>query len=466
MEAKKVSVIIPVYNVEPYLRECLDSVVGQTLKDIEILCVNDGSTDNSGAILAEYAARDERITVITQDPCGVSAARNAGLDRATGKYIYFLDSDDYIDLDALERLYDRAEALRVDALFFDFVNFNDGVEGKLWQLVRKEYPEVCSGITFLKKLRDDEAYSVTVMNMLINHAFLRSADLDFYEGIIHEDHLFMSRLLMQAKRVSHMGYKLYHRRLRPLSITTKPVSEKNIYGHIITIQEMLKYGLLNENDEQHTYEIGRTIAENQRDAKQYYRQISKDGTVEISFGKSFAQYLYRHFVVEAVEMDDTIAELRTQLDGQNSENEQLRGEINRQSAENEQLRGVISQLNGDIARQQDEIGRLNIEGDRLDRENERLSREIDRLREVNSRQCAEVAAANERAAEAERSASAGWREVDAIRSSATYSIGRTITWLPRKMRGFVRCWREHGGRYTCKRVMGRLFGKNKSTTCE
>ena len=104
----KVSVIIPVYNVEKYLRECLDSVVNQTLKDIEIICVDDGSTDNSLEILNEYAQKDNRIQIFTQENQGAGAARNKGLEIAKGEYLYFLDSDDYIDYHCLESLYKSA----------------------------------------------------------------------------------------------------------------------------------------------------------------------------------------------------------------------------------------------------------------------------------------------------------------------------------------------------------------------
>ena len=103
----KVSVIIPVYNVEEYLRECLDSVVNQTLRDIEIICVDDGSTDSSLDILKEYAAKDNRFTILEQSNKGAGAARNKGLDIAKGEYLYFLDSDDYIDICCLEKLYNK-----------------------------------------------------------------------------------------------------------------------------------------------------------------------------------------------------------------------------------------------------------------------------------------------------------------------------------------------------------------------
>ena len=104
----KVSVILPVYNTEKYLRECLDSVVNQTLKDIEIICVNDGSTDNSLAILNEYAQKDNRITIISQKNKGAGATRNKGLKIAKGEYLYFLDSDDFLTISGLEKLYNKS----------------------------------------------------------------------------------------------------------------------------------------------------------------------------------------------------------------------------------------------------------------------------------------------------------------------------------------------------------------------
>ncbi|MDR2743753.1 MAG: glycosyltransferase, partial [Desulfovibrio sp.] len=106
----KVSVIIPVYNTELYLRRCLDSVCGQTLRDIEIICVNDGSPDNCGEILREYAAKDARMRVIDfPENRGASAARNAGMDAAQGEYIGFVDSDDYMDLNFYEELYAKGK---------------------------------------------------------------------------------------------------------------------------------------------------------------------------------------------------------------------------------------------------------------------------------------------------------------------------------------------------------------------
>ena len=100
----KISVIVPVYNVEKYLARCLDSIINQTLADIEIICINDGSTDNSLEILNDYAKKDSRIKIIDQTNAGLSCARNAGMQIAQGEYIGFVDSDDWIDLDFYEKL--------------------------------------------------------------------------------------------------------------------------------------------------------------------------------------------------------------------------------------------------------------------------------------------------------------------------------------------------------------------------
>ena len=104
-----ISIIIPVYNVSKYLRVCLDSVINQTYKDLEIICINDGSLDNSLDILKEYSNKDNRIIIIDKKNSGVSAARNDGIERSSGEYLFFIDSDDYIDNDFIEVFYNNAK---------------------------------------------------------------------------------------------------------------------------------------------------------------------------------------------------------------------------------------------------------------------------------------------------------------------------------------------------------------------
>lgn len=115
----QISIIVPVYNVEPYLRGGLDSILAQSFKDFEAICINDGSTDKSAEILAEYAAKDSRVKVITQQNQGLFGARNAAMDIATGKYICFVDSDDYLHPQALELLYNVITKSNADMVFGD-----------------------------------------------------------------------------------------------------------------------------------------------------------------------------------------------------------------------------------------------------------------------------------------------------------------------------------------------------------
>ena len=121
----KVSIIIPVYNVEKYLRQCLDSIVNQTLRDIEIICVDDGSTDGSSAILAEYAAKDSRVKVLTREHTNAGAARNAGMAVATGEYLGFVDSDDWCELSLFEKAYDKAKADDADVVSWRFHQYDE-----------------------------------------------------------------------------------------------------------------------------------------------------------------------------------------------------------------------------------------------------------------------------------------------------------------------------------------------------
>ena len=121
-----ISVIIPVYNVEKYLRECIDSVLNQSYQNLEIILVDDGSTDSSGEICDEYEKQDIRIRVIHQKNQGLSGARNTGFQNANGEYVYFLDSDDWIVPEAIKCLVKRAEEESADVVFFEAFSFEDG----------------------------------------------------------------------------------------------------------------------------------------------------------------------------------------------------------------------------------------------------------------------------------------------------------------------------------------------------
>ncbi len=121
----KISIIVPVYNVENYLKKCLDSIVNQTFKDIEIILINDGSTDNSLNICKEYAKKDHRIRLINKPNGGLSSARNVGIDLSTGEYLGFVDSDDWIALNMYEKLYNLCKIFNADISQCKYIRNNE-----------------------------------------------------------------------------------------------------------------------------------------------------------------------------------------------------------------------------------------------------------------------------------------------------------------------------------------------------
>lgn len=213
------SVIIPVYNVELYLRDCLDSVLHQTFADWEAVCVNDGSTDSSAAILAEYVEKDNRFKMIAQVNEGLSSARNTGIKEAKGDYILFLDSDDWLEPNALETI---AKALNDEDLlcfsgrrFFEEANSFNAAD----ELPEKVYE---SGMDFYNEnalLPRDFAF-VCVVLRVYKRSFLLENNLRFEEGIFHEDNLFTPLICYYAKNVRVVNACLYNYRIRAHSITT------------------------------------------------------------------------------------------------------------------------------------------------------------------------------------------------------------------------------------------------------
>ena len=122
---EKITVIVPVYNVENYLNKCLDSLINQTYKNLEIIVINDGSTDNSGIICQEYAQKDNRIIYVEKENGGQSEARNMGLDRMTGSYVTFVDSDDWVESDYVETLYQKITEYQTDIAVGNYCKFNE-----------------------------------------------------------------------------------------------------------------------------------------------------------------------------------------------------------------------------------------------------------------------------------------------------------------------------------------------------
>ena len=286
----KVSVIIPVYNAEPYLEECLESICNQTLKSIEIICVNDGSTDKSLNVLNKFANQDSRIRIINQENRGQSQARNVGIRQAQGKYIYFLDSDDYLSVEALETLVNTMEAGDLEILLFNANVFGEGgVEEKRLQTEKDyfkrvhEYPPACKGEDLFRKLIDNKEYTASVPVQLTTSGFLKDRSLLFHEGIIHEDELFVFKCLLLASKAGYIKKAFYYRRVRPNSVMDLGQPERvlfSVIGIFVCVKQMLQFchsaELKEDNEEAVFSNIERMLA----DCRNRYGRLDEVGRIE------------------------------------------------------------------------------------------------------------------------------------------------------------------------------------------
>ena len=220
----KVSVVLPVYNVEPYLRDCMDSIVNQTLDDIEIICINDGSTDKSLDILNSYASKDDRFKVFSQENQGHAVATNRGIEMACGEYLYLMDSDDILKLTALEETYNYAEEKSADFVLFQSCNYvND--EDRYYKSKIYSMDGVADFIGDKVVTADDLgdlifAIPVTPWSKLYNNDFIKRINVKFPEGLVFDDNVFFWDLLFYAKRIAFLRKYFFTRRWYSTSSTT------------------------------------------------------------------------------------------------------------------------------------------------------------------------------------------------------------------------------------------------------
>lgn len=227
MISPTISIIIPVYNTGKYLRTCLDSIVNQTWQHTEIICVNDGSTDDSGTILKEYAQHHSHIIVIEQSNQGLSASRNNALDRAKGKYIAFVDSDDWLRLDALETLVRKAETSHADMLMFQADLYDEKTrETRLYDytnysaLLPHDFPvDHFNYQTFSDNWHLLWQLPVMVCTVLWKRDFIERLHLRFPPRLSFEDNLFFKKALLQAETIAILKHSFYYYRQRTDSIT-------------------------------------------------------------------------------------------------------------------------------------------------------------------------------------------------------------------------------------------------------
>lgn len=224
------SIILPIFNMEEHLNQCIDSILNQTCKDYELILVDDGSIDKSAQICDEYAEKDNRVIVIHKENGGLSDARNTGVKVAKGEYIFFIDSDDFLDDNkALEKIVNRLKKSNVDVLNFGFKKYysNEDKGYNYFKIDKNMSIEYCreeKGFEFLIK---NSLYIASAWNKVIKRELFEKNDLSFKKGIYSEDIDWCARLLIVAKKFDFINESFYCYRQREGSIS-KSISNKNL----------------------------------------------------------------------------------------------------------------------------------------------------------------------------------------------------------------------------------------------
>lgn len=240
----KISVVLPVYNVADYLKKCLDSLVNQTFKDFEVICVNDGSTDLSLSILEGYALTDSRFKIITQENQGLSGARNTGIKKVKGEYVLFVDSDDWLEANALELLYKHVKGFDSDITMFKFKNYYEDSsefgEGPFTNLEVIDSSIYTHNFNYMDVLDIIFKISHAPFNKLYKTSFLKEFDFNFLYGSYYEDLEFFYRVFLKAKKVSVLPEYLYYYRIRDQSISTSgDEGSFDIFNVLLTTKQNL-----------------------------------------------------------------------------------------------------------------------------------------------------------------------------------------------------------------------------------
>lgn len=278
----ELSIIIPVYNSSKFLRECLDSILKQDSYEYEIICVDDGSEDNSLDILHEYEKLFYNYKIIKQEHRGLAAARNNGIKVSCGEYIYFVDSDDIVGDNFINNALMRAKNEKLDVLMFSFENFaTDNVtyrkyEERILKIKRTEAPDIIlSGIKMMKYLFERNEYYPMVWIQIAKRSLLFDKQIMFYEGFVFEDMLYTFRLLWHSKRVRSITDVGYKKRIHEESICGRPENIHNVeslwhnYKKLMVLCEQF-----NQDDDSYEYVAKAMINRSKNQLMLHFNRLS------------------------------------------------------------------------------------------------------------------------------------------------------------------------------------------------
>lgn len=405
-----VSIIIPTYNVEAYVEEMLDSLLTQTFTNFEIICLDDGSSDKTPDIIEAYCRKDPRIKLVRNDNHRQAYERNRGIEMAVGKYIYFMDSDDILEVDCLSTIVGRAERENLDLLFFEATSFYESEElEKIFPAFRNlyhrkgVYPGVWNGKSLYVELRKGGDAIVSPCLQLVRRSVLIDNDIRFPELTCHEDNLYLPRVLLASSRVSCYPDVLYRRRVRASSTMTRRSERRDMeaYGEILK-------GLV------------------------FLAMDTKDDSVCKEYLLYHADRFYTYMQKQAGFDKSTI------------------------EVQKERIAALTRQVN-------DLTGKVKYRGRKLDEVNARIEvmdrkvAELDRVCKVVQKDRSDAAAkikiAEQKERQQGRRLKASVNEVTRLKHSEAYRVGMFVTWPARRAYHMFKCWRENGLKYTLRRLI-------------
>lgn len=338
----RLSVIVPVYNTEEFLEECLESIFSQGISDLEVIAIDDESPDNSIAILQAYAEKHENLTIIRQKNAGISATRNNGIKRATGNYICWIDSDDYYCKGALAVALEIAENNDLDFLNCSLEQFP--VKAEKQPACDDEQSEVMTGAELLKYAAD-KTYLLSWPSMyLYKRSFLAENNISFEEGMTFECSPFHLEVSLAAKRAMYVNTPLYRYRVRTNSLShskTTPAQAHNVLRSFLAIFDILDNADISKD-------LVKCFAE--RACLRFtfsaikYGELSQSERAEFLGMCSSRELMFFYSMVQSVEYRNRrIKTLETERAKQTSENEKLHKEIERLKAKNAKLKTEIKE---------------------------------------------------------------------------------------------------------------------------
>lgn len=398
----KISVIIPVYNALPYLHECMESIINQTLNEIEIICVDDGSTDGSLDVLYSYAKQDERIKVISQENLHAGVARNNGLAIANGEYVHFLDADDWVEKNAYREWYAIAKEQDAEVCVCFHESF-DNVTGEVQKnknVLKNEYISVSN----LKQSTKYFVYNAVVpWNKIYRKDFLVNNNIYFDDLICANDRSFYYHMLLHAERIAIVQEYWIHYRKNNQASLVGDTRLKNFDSHFRSFEKIWSLYFDEEND---TKKMILDVT-----MKDYFNFYHKSiGTV------------YEHIVKE--QLKEYLKKMDFSLFGE----EIFQSSWYKEYAE---LLAIENNIDYQFFRKQREL------------------RTVYKQRDEHRKEIAELKKKNEVLQE----------KISSMETSKTFKIYRSFSWLIKKIRGGIRCYKEHGLKYTIVRFAEKVNSK-------